>query len=377
MVRKRKKKSKYTPSSTIDFTLINSKNPKQQNQLWRALHYVQYELAVSDRALKKEVITYAKNNKLDYKLLNVLPDAYLISLGRTFYILNRGGELTEKDQASVDHGLDLKMEQARKEKVKRKEAAKEKKRKSVGPVLTVQDRMREQAETIAAVFDHWIDDLATGHLKNLDTMDPATQMKLANFKAGQARWLKDYYVTELAEMKAIIAGDDAQLKEGYSNLKKSCVIRIAKLIDEIINAAAMIETVSTAQRKTRKKKLPTTAKLVAKLKYCKQHNGSGVASVDPVGIIGASEVWVYNTKYRKLGRYVARDTGGLGVKGTSIKDFATTSVQKTLRKPKEQLKDFMGCGKVKLRKFLNNIKAVDTKLNGRMNNNIVILKVIK
>ena len=86
---------------------------------------------------------------------------------------------------------------------------------------------------------------------------------------------------------------------------------------------------------------------------------------------------LYNTKYRKLGRYVARDTGGLGVKGTSIKDFATTSVQKTLRKPKEQLKDFMGCGKVKLRKFLNNIKAVDTKLNGRMNNNIVILKVIK
>ena len=100
--------------------------------------------------------------------------------------------------------------------------------------------------------------------------------------------------------------------------------------------------------------------------------------MSPAGIIGAKEVWVFNTKYRKLGKYVAQDAGGLSVKGASIKDFNTgKSVQKTLRKPKEQLKDFMSAGKVKLRTFLDDIKAVDTKMNGRMNDNIVILKVFK
>ena len=51
------------------------------------------------------------------------------------------------------------------------------------------------------------------------------------------------------------------------------------------------------------------------------------------------------------------------------------SVCKTLRKPAEQLKEFKGAGKVALRKFLEDINAVDTKMNGRINEEIVLLKV--
>ena len=65
------------------------------------------------------------------------------------------------------------------------------------------------------------------------------------------------------------------------------------------------------------------------------------------------------------------------MKGASSKDFAASSIQKTLRKPEKQLKEFMGSGKVKLRTFLSDIKAVDTKLKGRINANTVILKVVK
>ena len=51
------------------------------------------------------------------------------------------------------------------------------------------------------------------------------------------------------------------------------------------------------------------------------------------------------------------------------------SVQKTLRKPADQLKEFKSAGKVALRKFLDDINAVDTKLNGRINEEIMLLKV--
>ena len=51
------------------------------------------------------------------------------------------------------------------------------------------------------------------------------------------------------------------------------------------------------------------------------------------------------------------------------------SIQKTLRKPEEQLKSFNKAGKVKLRKFLDDINTVDTKLTGRVNKETILLKV--
>jgi hypothetical protein len=97
--------------------------------------------------------------------------------------------------------------------------------------------------------------------------------------------------------------------------------------------------------------------------------------VNPVEIIGASELWVYNSKTRKLGKYVAAAYQTLNVKGTTIINFdVDKSVCKTLRKPSEQLKEFARAGKVQLRKFLEEIRATDTKLNGRINADILLLK---
>jgi hypothetical protein len=77
-----------------------------------------------------------------------------------------------------------------------------------------------------------------------------------------------------------------------------------------------------------------------------------------------------------LGRYVATEFAELGVKGTTITGFDEhKSVQKTLRKPADQLKEFKAAGKVALRKFLDDINAVDTKMNGRINEDIILLKI--
>jgi hypothetical protein len=93
--------------------------------------------------------------------------------------------------------------------------------------------------------------------------------------------------------------------------------------------------------------------------------------------VGAQELWVYNAKTRKLYKYVADTlTGPLGVKGTSITGYdEAKSVGKTLRKPDEKLKEFAKATKVQLRKFLEDIKATETQGNGRMNSDIVLLKV--
>ena len=103
-------------------------------------------------------------------------------------------------------------------------------------------------------------------------------------------------------------------------------------------------------------------------------------SIDPKKIIGAQELWVFNTKTRKLGKYVASNgfsSEELSVKGASIIGFdEKKSVQKTVRKPDVTLKEFQKAGKVALRKFLEDIKATDIKLTGRINKDIILLKVI-
>jgi hypothetical protein len=133
---------------------------------------------------------------------------------------------------------------------------------------------------------------------------------------------------------------------------------------------------SKINRKPRAKKVVPADKLIAKLKYKKSDEPLKLVSINPADIIGSKELWVYNTKTRKLGKYVASEYQELSVKGASITGFSEMlSIQKTLRKPVDQLKDFKAAGKVQLRKFLDDIKATDTKMNGRINEEIMLLKV--
>jgi len=51
-------------------------------------------------------------------------------------------------------------------------------------------------------------------------------------------------------------------------------------------------------------------------------------------------------------------------------------VSKTLRKPEEKLKEFAKAGKIQLRKFIEDIKATETKLNGRISADVLLLKAV-
>ena len=85
---------------------------------------------------------------------------------------------------------------------------------------------------------------------------------------------------------------------------------------------------------------------------------------------------MFNVKTRKLGKYVTTEFNELGVKGTSITGFDEhNSICKTIRKPEEKLKEFKAAGKVALRKFLDDINATDTKMNGRINEETILLKI--
>ena len=276
----------------------------------------------------------------------------------------------------------------------------EKKAKEV-PQLSIQERLQQQALMMCEGVEEWLDgyvkDAESFDLKSFDFRKYASEK---NITGAHARKIKNIYEHELDDYKDLLrmptAGqlkkmseDEAdqweQLKEGYAHLKKKHIEKYIDAVGYIFNELEFIIEKSKVNRKPRKKKVYSADKLVAKLKYLKVDSKYSLTSVNPEEIIKSNELWVFNVKTRKLGKYIAknidplgqqRDGTGLSVKGTTIIGFdEQLSVQKTLRKPVDQLKEFKDSGKVKLRKFLEEIPTTDTKLNGRINPETVLLKV--
>ncbi len=196
-------------------------------------------------------------------------------------------------------------------------------------------------------------------------------------KAAHARIIKDFYARDLAELLELASGKaDEQLKEGYSHRSRKQIKNFIVFLQEIESACKMLMEEAKVNKKPRAKKTVPAEKVVAKLKYKKTDEPLKLVSINPTDILGSKELWVYNTKSRKLGKYVANEYAELGVKGTTITGFnEAQSICKTIRKPEEKLKEFKSAGKVQLRKFLEDINATDTKMNGRINEEIILLKV--
>lgn len=262
-----------------------------------------------------------------------------------------------------------------------------------GPALTIQDRLRiaslNLTDEIEEFLDVAIDDLEKFDMKQFN---PLSILRKQQAKPAHAKIIRDHYTPNLTEMQELIGPvktDDEwydQLLEAYEPIPKKQRKKMHDIYAEIDKACSMLIEHGKAERKPRKKKPVAKEKLVSKMKYLKEFGELGLVSVNPIEVIGMSELWIYNTKTRKIGKYVAnnidptgqqRDGSGLSIKGTTITQFSDASVQKTLRKPKEQLSAFKHAGKILLRKYLDDIKAVDTKLNGRINDQTILLKVAK
>ena len=247
-------------------------------------------------------------------------------------------------------------------------------------VPSIQERIKEASNNIISEIEEKVDDFINNPDK-FKGLDAVKLFRKLNVNQAHARHIRAFYEGPLAEyimLQQPAREQEEDLREGYAHLDKAAIKRGVTLFSGILGACDLITAESKATRKTRSPKPKSADKLVAKMKYCKTDEKYKVASINPVDIIDATEVWVFNVKTRKLGKYVAEDHATLQVKGTTLQFFdEKASVSKTLRKPEQQLAEFNKSGKVQLRKFLENIKGVEIKMNGRFNADTVILKAVK
>lgn len=248
--------------------------------------------------------------------------------------------------------------------------------KVVAPVAikTIQDRLNEKTSEHLAHFEGLYDEVILG-----GTVDPKAYDYLVSNAVPQSQIKKfeDLFTARKTELGEALAKTDEQIVEAFKHYKAADFKRHHAFIQSILDALDQYRSVKKATKKARVKRAPNKEKVVSKLKYMKEEKTLKLVSINPVDIIGAQELWAYNTKTRKLYKYIADSLHGpLGIKGTSLTGFdETRSVGKTLRKPEEKLKEFTKASKVQLRKFLDDIKATETIGNGRMNSDTVLLKV--
>lgn len=352
-----------TLSSEPKYELVNEEN---QGKFMVALNWYNYEKD------KKDALAYAgawikKNWPAEYKTWSKIDEA---TFSRTFGWIAR----MKSNGTVFDTATDKRFEQHLREVLKSAQSVQEEPVAVVvaTPKRSIQDAMAEKQAEFLGEIDGEIDNFIANAYK-------PTGYNLYKY-CQSANVAKQYMAAVAALCQRVIdelelIGSDEQVTEGYKHLGKRDVKAFKEFLQGLIDDAEKYANFKKANRKPRAKKQKPAGEQVAKLKYLKQHEE--LKSVSAPSIVGAQQLWVYNIKNKKLGVYNAAGASGFSVKGTSLQGYdPETSVQRTLRKPDVVIPKMMAAGKVALRKILPDLTTTETKLNGRFNEDTLLLRVM-
>ena len=187
-----------------------------------------------------------------------------------------------------------------------------------------------------------------------------------------ANRLIDFYKPQALEFYELKAGSCEQLDEGYSHLNKKLRKAISDWMVQLVTDLGTVVDNKKVARTARKPKPKKVEQVVKHVKYQKEATDFKVVSVNPTQIVGAKALWVFNTKTRQLGCYVAADSTGLSVKGTTV--INGSGEMKKIRKPVEFLESFTGTQKSLDMKY-KAVRSAVVKMNGRLNQYTILLRV--
>ena len=324
--------------------------------LMKALNW--YNISVDLKTVRSYVNDYliSTERKQLIPIMNQVPDYAVRSLGFLCRLKMRGQYLDELHELSIEE--------------------------IVGKLLTSIDSAPKQVQVVKKVkvdtayelsveyseaFEEAIDNFVTNKKSDFIALD---YLKSKDIPAPVSKKIGQYYASMVSELKE--AQVDEDLQEGYSNFTTSQLKKFITLVESMVTACNQ-QVQSVRVKKIRAAKPVSPIKLVSKLKYLKEFVDLGLKSIQPTSIITSSELWTYNTKYRKLAIYKAEKGSKLSVKGTSVLGFdVTLSQQVMLRKPNDFFKN-TPIAKMALMASMKELKSKSVTPRGRMSKDTIIL----
>ena len=236
---------------------------------------------------------------------------------------------------------------------------------------TVQENMEAKVRDLLVEVDHAID------LWDTDKFDMYSYLTDNKVSSAVASKIPTHYTDLQLEIQDAILGTDPQLKEGYSFMNMSEKKGFLNFVTKIILDTERYADNNKPIRKPRKAKAISATKLVSKLSYLDHDPINKVKSIDPSKIVGSKQLWLFNTKTNEIIKYDQSDRAGLSVKGTTIQNFneKTSSSKKLGMKTEHFIDRILDAGSIVLNKVMSEINSKASKVTGRVNNNMIILKV--
>lgn len=303
-----------------DSVTINS------TKLIRIIEY--YKNNTTSKDIKEYIIEYVKNNTNDEEIINILNNTscklFNTHIGIKCRLIARGLKVSDKHIVAIEdhinHLLDIYEDNITIEKKER--------------VYTKLDNIIKLLESI----------ILEQYTKKYDEKIIIDYINDNKIKKSECNKLIEY------------------LKNKY--ISQSITIN---LVINILRNNSYIIT-----RKHKKKEIDLD-KLVSKVKYCKEYED--IISINPKDIVNKKHVLLYDTKYKTI-RLLSSDSK-LTIRGSTIYDF---NIEDSKCKYVKDIKVFLESINTNNVKYISNtIDTINTKpkaINGSLNENVIILKVI-
>jgi hypothetical protein len=260
------------------------------------------------------------------------------------------------------------------------EAPEKEKESTETPVIGATPKSSKPANSLLADVEEILDRFYKNNY-SLKEFDPTTFLRSKNIKDKAAMMVADHLGPITKEIWLALKEKDPDIVEGYRDLDKTTLTRYYAFLSNFLQSSLQFaETMKiVSARKPRKKKVKTAQQLVTKVKYQASNDKYKLQGESPASIVGANQVWVFNTKTRFLGVYHTKGPEtSLSIKGSTVINYdPKLSIQKKVRKPDIILKEVISGGKVALRKVLGEINAKEKMLSGRINKDTLIVRTLR
>jgi len=368
-----KRKPKTVRTTKSEQYLVNQKHlgdepvftkPLTKLDYMNALNWYSYMCTNVDA--KEYLITYLKNmgRVNEVKKIKSIPDSLVpTTIAWIARLVTKGYELPVDARPYLEKKLQIICSKYHEE-----EVVVEIKQK-----VSIQDRIKEKTSDIIGEIEGMIDD----YIHNDVEFSLYNWLQSNEIPASYSNSIISKLAPVLNELIEAYEGKDEQLKEGYRNCKKSDLQKLIKFYSTMCDDAEKYAGVAKRTRTPRKPRVQSVEKKLKSFKYQKEDSTFKIASINPEKIIGAQELWTFNTKYKTISVFRALDRGGLDVKGTAIikYDENTSFTMRTGRKPEEWVKKVQDGGKIILRKIDQELKN-HAPLQARINENTILLRVL-
>lgn len=229
--------------------------------------------------------------------------------------------------------------------------------------VNIQARVENKNEILFAAAEEMLDS---------DIIDMYGFLQSKEATVAAANYIKSKYEPYLEELMS----EDEQVKEAFGKSLRANQELFKNIINDCIRYVDNKKVVKV--KAPRAIKMKPASKIVEKMNYQREFAPLKLVSANPSDIVGAIQLWVYNTKSRVIGVYNTSNGDTLSVKGSTLINYDESKSQgKRLRKPEETINTFLKAGKVALRNFIDDIKTTKQNMNGRINKDTIILKIIR